>query len=272
MTTARRFSDRYGITQVPQPTPHEAPEPLRHFLFKLLEEKHRQYPYSAAHILEEFLHRPGLAHRYSNPHNPEVWAGIYKLILDLDWWMIYNFIEYLYRTGEVLGRRELAFTLNELFIEQGIPYSLDQKGLIVYRGSDVFEASISTAVATLEAARRNTAAAEIQEALNDLSRRPKQDLTGAIQHAIAGLECLAKDVCGMSSATLGDIAKRSPKYFPPPLGEAISKLYGFASERGRHLKEGGEPDLKQVELVVGIAATLITYLTKCSSEGFPSET
>jgi len=51
---------------------------------------------------------------------------------------------------------------------------------------------------------------ELHEALDDLSRRPEPDLTGAIQHAMAALECVASDTYGNPKATLGDIIKRYP--------------------------------------------------------------
>ena len=51
-----------------------------------------------------------------------------------------------------------------------------------------------------------------------------------------------------------------------PMGEAVSKLYGFASEKGRHIKEGGEPAQKEAEFVVGIAATVATYLIRSEEQ------
>ena len=42
----------------------------------------------------------------------------------------------------------------------------------------------------------------------------------------------------------------------------VSGLFGFASEQGRHLTEGGAPDYEEAELVVHLSASLCTYLTK----------
>ena len=36
----------------------------------------------------------------------------------------------------------------------------------------------------------------------------------------------------------------------------------FASEQGRHLKEGGEPNYEEAELVVHLSASLCAYLAK----------
>ena len=48
---------------------------------------------------------------------------------------------------------------------------------------------------------------KIHEALQDLSRRPQPDLTGALQHALAALECLARDVTGENKPTLGQLMR-----------------------------------------------------------------
>lgn len=107
---------------------------------------------------------------------------------------------------------------------------------------------------------KKTAGRELHEALSDLSRRPQPDLTGAIQHAMAALECIARDACGDAKATLGEIMKKYPELIPSPLNEAISKIWGYASEMGRHLREGREPSREEAELIVGLSATCATYL------------
>lgn len=46
---------------------------------------------------------------------------------------------------------------------------------------------------------------------------------------------------------------------PPPLDKAIEKMWGFASEQDRHLREGEDPG-EAVELAVVVAAAMATYL------------
>jgi DNA (cytosine-5)-methyltransferase 1 len=41
---------------------------------------------------------------------------------------------------------------------------------------------------------------------------------------------------------------------PKPLDEALSKVWGYASERARHVLEGRNPNRQEAELVVGLAA------------------
>jgi hypothetical protein len=49
---------------------------------------------------------------------------------------------------------------------------------------------------------------------------------------------------------------------PPPLDKGVEKAWGYASEMGRHVREGRELEREEAELIVGIAASVSTYLTK----------
>ena len=105
---------------------------------------------------------------------------------------------------------------------------------------------------------RATAAAEIREALRDISRRPEPDRTGAIHHAMAALECTARDITGKPKKNFGDLIPDLG--LPQPLDEALHKLWGFASQYGRHVKEGAKAQDDEAELVVSIAAAVSTFL------------
>ncbi|OJA64484.1 hypothetical protein BGV68_01360 [Burkholderia ubonensis] len=78
---------------------------------------------------------------------------------------------------------------------------------------------------------------------------------------MASLECIAREVAG-STATLGDVIKAHRDLMPRPLDVAVEKIWGFTSERGRHLIEGREPTAEEAELIVGLAATIGAYLAK----------
>jgi predicted DNA binding CopG/RHH family protein len=103
-------------------------------------------------------------------------------------------------------------------------------------------------------------ALEIHEALHDISRRPKPDRTGAIQHAIAALECTAREVTGEPNATLGALI---PKLnLPKPLDVATEKLWGFASDRTRHMREGKGVSDDEAELIVSVSCAVSAFLSK----------
>jgi hypothetical protein len=132
------------------------------------------------------------------------------------------------------------------------------------RGSEAFSAVPKQAIQMLRGAGRLTAAGEIHEAIQDLSRRPNPDKTGSIQHAMAALECVARDVAGQPGKTFGKIISDhcGKLNIPRPLDDALEKLWGYASETGRHLREGREPSFEDAELVVTVSAAVSIYLMR----------
>ena len=62
--------------------------------------------------------------------------------------------------------------------------------------------------------------------------------------------------------TLGEILDRHPGAVPRPLDEALAKMWGYASEMARHLREGREPSYEEAELAVMMSAGVVTYLQK----------
>ena len=186
------------------------------------------------------------------------------------WYKIYDFVERLYfevgkadRTGD--RPRKFEVNLNQSFKELGVGWQLEG-GRLMVRGSEVFTLATQDAVAVMRDAGAPTAANEVHEALSDISRRPNADITGAIQHAMAALECVAREVDG-STDTLGQIISRLT--LPRPLDLALHKLWGFASEQGRHIKEGGEPRFDDAELVVTVASAVSVYLLRHRARQIP---
>jgi hypothetical protein len=201
-------------------------------------------------------------------HTDDPWSQVESLTSSCEWFHVYDAIEAFY--AEMVGTGgplQLAYAamyekaMNECFEEESVGWHL-ANGAIVTRGTESFEAAVHGAAGALETARRLTARAEIHKALADLSRRPEPDLTGALHHAMAALECVARDAAGDPKATLGDILKRHPDLIPRPLDTAVEKAWGYASQMGRHIQEGREPGRKEVELIVGLAATVATYLSR----------
>jgi hypothetical protein len=82
---------------------------------------------------------------------------------------------------------------------------------------------------------------------------------------MAALECVAKDVTGQAKATLGQILARKVAIVPKPLDQAVDKIWGFASDRARHVREGQALDREEAHLVVGLAAALAIYLVQKSN-------
>jgi hypothetical protein len=56
--------------------------------------------------------------------------------------------------------------------------------------------------------------------------------------------------------------KKFPGVIPSPLDQAVTKIWGFTSEQGRHLREGQAPEYLVAELVVEVTSAIATYLGK----------
>ena len=181
-----------------------------------------------------------------------------------EWYRVYDVVEALYLDMSDKPHRfkleKFVEEVNEYFRENGIGWKLID-GRIEVRGPEALQNTVEIAKATLDSTGLRTAKQELNEALADLSRRPDPDVSGAIQHAMAALECVAREVTGDPKATLGEIMKHQSMLVPKPLDQAISKVWGYASENARHIREGHVAEYEEAQLIVGICAAVITYLS-----------
>ncbi len=181
------------------------------------------------------------------------------------WYRIYDIVECFYE--KIRDKVGFEKEINEYFVEKGIGWKLVH-GVIEIRGEEIFEQKINETVGILGDAKQQTAQNEIREALKDMSKRPAPDITGSVQHSVAALECLCREISGDKNATLGKLINDNKNIVPQPLNNVVKEIFGFASEKGRHLRDGGEPDYEEAELVVHLSASLCTYLAK---KNFPKK-
>lgn len=265
-----RFSRRFGHGPEERDIiiREDAPDEVRGAILKIAEGEVGLSPGRLRSVLCTVLRKLPESGNWSD--YPNVWEECQYLISDAPWYRVYDFVEALYQKLAESSEPEKAVRwealLNEYFVEAGVGWKM-VNGLLESRGPEAFEAAVGAARDTLTDAELPTARQEIHEALRDLSRRPEPDVTGAIQHAMAALECTAREAVGDHRATLGEVLKRHPDLLPKPLDEGISKLWGYASETGRHLREGRVPSRAEAELLVGVAATACTYLATKLHEG-----
>ncbi len=203
---------------------------------------------------------------------PNIADEVVELIYGCEWYEVYDIIEEIYKVlekrqepgsnfDEIESKEYFVGEINRYFLKAGIGWKLSE-GEIQIRGTEIFEETIKNTTQILLQTKRYTASGEIHQALADLSCRPNPDITGAIQHALAALECVARDITGEPKSTLGEILKKNPTLIPAPLDTAIHKVWGYASEHGRHLREGRLPEMEEAELLVGIVSVVVTYLSR----------
>ena len=270
---AERFSDRHGYQADEQDITirEDAPEDLRFAIPLIAQDVGMTPTVMRRAICEVLLVRP-------DPMNwseyPNVWEEVNRLIADCRWFKVYDIAEALHAAlGASYSDRVETFRdrLNQFFREKGIGWKMTD-GKIVYRGSEAFTETSREVREVLVQAGHDAAANEIHEALRDISRRPEPDVTGAIQHAIAALECTAREVTGEPNLTLGRLVPRLG--LAPPLETAVDKLWSYASDRARHIREGRGVTTEEAELVVSVACSVCTFLLRrgAANDGAQSET
>jgi hypothetical protein len=89
----------------------------------------------------------------------------------------------------------------------------------VSRGDTAFEWAVGIAEAELKAGGRPMAAERISSAIRNLSIRPKPDLSGAMSHATAAMECVLHDITN-DAMTLGEYIKKHSDLFPGAMKSA----------------------------------------------------
>jgi hypothetical protein len=240
----------------------DAPPSFRYWLPRLAM-RHGMSPDAVRSVVCDALRTPPDRNIWSNE---TILKEIEALLRRCDWYRVYDVAEEL--AGWIAEHDEgnaipFVDALNEFFQEEGIGWEFDKSnGTIASRGDAEFQMQTKTASETLNESGYRTAKHELEQALADLSRRPQADLTGAIQHAMAAMECVAREFCGEPQPTFGKLVERHPDMLPRPLGQGVEKAWGYASEMGRHVREGRVLEREEAELIVGIAASVSTYLTR----------
>jgi hypothetical protein len=253
-----RFSKRHGhsLKEKEISIREDAPQELRGFVMMAVYDLD-YYPSYLRGIVCRVLRIAPDDNNWSE--YPNIAGEVQRLISTCEWFYVYDIIEVL--AQKITGDKQTKFQeeINDYFKTNGIGWKL-QNGIIEYRGDETFETALAKVESVLDTAKLQTAKSEIKEAMLDLSRRPKPDITGAIQHSLASLECVCREVSGEKNSTLGEIMKKAGSLVPTPLDQAISKIWGYTSEQGRHLREGEEPSYHEAELLVELSAAISSYL------------
>jgi hypothetical protein len=262
---SRDFSQRhgYGTADVEIAVREDAPADLRYAVAEIATAAGMQ-PGTIRGIVCRVLFTAPNRNNWSE--YPNIWEEVLGLLDACEWFKVYDIAEALWRALEHDSDRQQLFQdeLNRFFREKGIGWQLKDPDGIVFRGGEAFAAATREAAQVLQSSGRATAANEIHEALRDISRRPVPDRTGAIQHAIAALECTARDITGEATATLGTLLPKLS--LTKPLDTAVEKLWGFASERARHLREGRSAEAAEAELVVSVACAVCAFLANRAAQ------
>ena len=269
MTNSESFSKRHGFHQENPPISiwEDAPDDFRSALLQVAADDCGLSPDDLRSVVCKVLRKKPDPNNWS-PY-PNIWQEVEWHIESCPWFKVYDIIEAIWKKldhkhvtkngGYEAAQPIFEAEVTALMAELGIGWKLED-GFIQARGEESYEEHLQMATEALEKANKPTAISELKEAIGDISRRPVPDTSGAIQHAMAALECVARDAAQDPKPTLGALIKKHPDLFPKPVDNAIEKLWGYASENARHGREGNAPTREEAMLVVGVSATLVNYL------------
>jgi hypothetical protein len=249
---ADTFSKRYGFKETPNRLVRdEAPKKLREALLAVFERYTN--PKYVGRLICRIKHYIPEEHLGDQPR----WYVISLMMDQLEWHEVYDLVE---RQCAQSSNSELEREINELFEEYGIGWKVVDS-VVKERGDETHERLVQNGVGALQATGRTTAADEMKAALTALSRRPEPDTRAAVSRAIGAVEALARDLAKDPNKTLGQLANGLG--LPAPLDQVVGKLWGYASEQARHVREGQTIELREAYLVVNVCATLVSYLAGC---------
>lgn len=254
------FSSRIGVAteSVPIVTRYDVPVELRDYLLLMVEPYISSLKTIRAIVCSATKTAPDRSNWGENDFMRDEIIGVLE---NCQWYYVYDVIELVYTSlRDSISKAGFEKDVNDYFVQKGIGWKMTN-GVIEYRGDDAFEEKMAESAIILSEAGLDTSANELKEALKDLSKKPEPEITGAIQHSVAALECVAREVTGTKS-TLGQLIKDHPEIVPRPTDEIVSKIFGYASEWGRHLREGRNPNFEEAELIVHLSASFCSYLSK----------
>ncbi|MGY5586221.1 AbiJ-NTD4 domain-containing protein [Vibrio cincinnatiensis] len=215
------FSKRYGYntaSEVDITVREDAPESMRHFLVQFA------YDYGfKPSKLRDLVCRVLRVRPDENNWSefPNIDVEVKDLVDNCKWYWVYDIYERIFEIMEFNSYDydyiEVESEVNDFLIENGIGWKVSE-GKFVFRGPESFEAVIKAAQSNELECGHVTASRELHEAL---SRRPNPDNTGAVQHAMASLECVAREIIGAPKANLGQIMKEYKGLIPQPLDDAV---------------------------------------------------
>ncbi len=191
------------------------------------------------------------------------WTDVQEMLMACDWTQVYDAVErvdQLLRAEQWYQKSAESFEhqINGLFIDHGIGWKLEE-GELKVRGEEEFEFVSRRAREELALANKSVAEHEMAEVVRSLSRRPDPNITGAIRHAIAALEAYCRDELGDPNANV--TTRIVELKLPKPLDEALLKLWAYANDQARHMRDSNNPGNAEAELVVSVAAAAIVYIS-----------
>lgn len=214
------FSTRFNLSpkEVPITVWNDAPCNIRNALLTFFKESSSPNTHIsggsseiAREILTEFPLTNKDGYKYA-VHYPV--QSLISIIKECPWFYVYDIAEYMhncFQRDNPSAASNFQDELNTFFYANGFGFEMTDGRIMRRDNKEVQEFTLNS----INTVPNLTVQNELREAWIDLSRRPDPDLTGAITHSVAAIECFARSVCNTKD-TLGDIVKKNKSIFSPP--------------------------------------------------------
>jgi len=179
-----------------------------------------------------------------------------------NWFEIYDLIDFLIpHFNKTYIFEDMVRLLNSFLEKQVSGYRVIGESLTKVTDDTEME-SITQAIA--EGNKSEPVRAQLNSALEKLSRRDKPDFRGSIKDSISAVETKVNQINGTPKSTLGFALKKIGIDIPPAFKEAFKKLYGFTSDAGgiRHgLRDGDwKPNFEEAKFMLVACSAFVNYL------------
>jgi len=265
------FSKRYSLRPTPEglifeDIPHSARIGLFYILEDFLDNVHVQLWHFYSNICMA-LRIPRATRDYYLQESELIPRAIENLIMDYNWWQVYDICELMYRELTYIPyRQQLSKQINKLFIDEQLGFEM-REGAIEKVGSGFIDAQVKEARYLLKEPEFKGADEHFEKAIKALNVRPNPDVENCIKDAVAAIESVARIIVNDDKALLSNIIKdmANKGIIPKPLDQAIQKIYAYRGDQpgvAHGLVGASKVTIDEAEFVLAMSAAIIIYLVK----------
>ena len=232
---------------------------------------HGPWQHSLRYLARNFFKFPTQKVPDSFPAEGDQW--LQKRYDSLQWYEVYNLLEFFVEYGEALSTgqyksEKIEEWANKILERERSGYRF-VKGQLTPITNETELKSIEDALAVAKRAGFGGALEHLETSIQLLGKRPEPDHRNAIKEAISAVESAAKRISGVESGGLGAALKKLTDLHPA-LKEGFLKLYGYSSDEGgiRHaILEEAKVGFDEAKFMLVACSAFVNFLISKAETG-----
>jgi len=204
---------------------------------------------------------------YANEPGNRDYGSVRDRFFGLEWWQVYNFLEFILQNVPDSWADELAKQLNRFLEEENAAYRAINRELVEITDPQEIEAIELALVESPENAGKH-----LTRALELISDKREPDYRNSIKESISAVEVICQETIGDKKASLGECLKSLETHSPlhPAFREALNKLYGYTSDASgiRHSLADSktEPSFADAKFMLVTSSAFVNYILTKAAE------